>query len=100
MGGDGSSDGCSADLRPRCTPGLRLYQWMMDKNRRARRWNQQRLRELRQRHGGDIEIFSGHDPVEFERLAGRPLAVPLGARAPAAAVTRSSGPPRASKQPG
>ncbi len=57
--------------RPRCTPGLRLYQWMMEKDRAARRWNQARLRELRRDHGGQVTIFSGHDVVEFERLTGR-----------------------------
>jgi glyoxylase-like metal-dependent hydrolase (beta-lactamase superfamily II) len=60
-------------VRPHCTPGLRAYQWMMDKNHRSRRWNQQRLRELRRAHGDEVTIFSGHDPVEFERLAGRPI---------------------------
>src|SRR5690606_29466042 len=32
---------------PGCTPGLRMYQKMMEKNRRARLWNQERLRDLR-----------------------------------------------------
>lgn len=32
--------------RPRGTPGLAFYQWMMDKDRAARRWNQARLRRL------------------------------------------------------
>ena len=33
--------------RPYCTPGLRFYQWMLEKNRKARLHNQQRLRSLR-----------------------------------------------------
>jgi glyoxylase-like metal-dependent hydrolase (beta-lactamase superfamily II) len=57
--------------RPYCTPGLRLYQWMMDKDRRARRWNQKRLRHLAAHHAGGLRIFCSHDPYEFERLAGR-----------------------------
>jgi glyoxylase-like metal-dependent hydrolase (beta-lactamase superfamily II) len=61
---------------PSCTPGLRFYQWMMEKNRKARLWNQQRLRELSNRQGAEVTIFSGHDPIEFERLAGRPLGEP------------------------
>jgi glyoxylase-like metal-dependent hydrolase (beta-lactamase superfamily II) len=72
--------------RPRCTAGLRLYQWMLEKDGPARRWNQQRLRELRAHHGAEIEIFSGHDPREFERLAGRPLHVPMAAISPARSV--------------
>jgi glyoxylase-like metal-dependent hydrolase (beta-lactamase superfamily II) len=55
-------------LAPRCTPGLRLYQTMMDKDRRARLDNQQRLREVRA-HEPEVELFCAHDPVEFERLA-------------------------------
>jgi glyoxylase-like metal-dependent hydrolase (beta-lactamase superfamily II) len=72
--------------RPRCTPGLRFYQWMMEKNRRARRWNQRRLRELRRRHGAEVTVFSGHDPVEFERLAGRSLSTLPPAAAPRTTV--------------
>jgi glyoxylase-like metal-dependent hydrolase (beta-lactamase superfamily II) len=49
---------------PRCTPGLRLYQWMMDKDRRMRRLNQDRLRELRRDHG-DVTVFCAHDPDEL-----------------------------------
>ncbi len=56
---------------PRCTPGLRAYQTMMEKDRRMRLFNQQRLRKLRDTHGGDVEIFCAHDVLEFERLAGR-----------------------------
>ena len=55
--------------RPRCTPGLALYQWMMDKNHEARRWNQQRLRELVRHRSADVKVFSSHDEVEFERLS-------------------------------
>lgn len=61
---------------PRCTPGLRLYQTLMEKDRRARLWNRDRLRLLGMDHGGEITITSSHDPVEFERLAGRSLVTP------------------------
>jgi glyoxylase-like metal-dependent hydrolase (beta-lactamase superfamily II) len=63
-------------VNPRCTPGLRMYQDMMEKNREARLWNQARLRELRRDHAGKVRIVCGHDPVEFERLAGRALDQP------------------------
>lgn len=56
--------------RPRCTPGLRFYQWMMEKDRRLRLANQERLREVKLSSG--IEIFCAHDAREFERLARKP----------------------------
>jgi glyoxylase-like metal-dependent hydrolase (beta-lactamase superfamily II) len=62
--------------RPWCTPGLRTYQRMMEKDRQARLWNQTRLRQLRRSSGGSLEICCAHDPVEFERLSGRSAEVP------------------------
>ena len=56
---------------PRCTPGLRFYQWMMEKDRDARLQNQQCLRELHARHGDAVTLFCSHDVWEFERLSGR-----------------------------
>lgn len=61
---------------PRCTPGLRFYQTMLEKDRQARLANQERLRRLRQAHGGEIELFCAHDPIEYERIAGRPMGAP------------------------
>ena len=58
---------------PYCTPGLRLYQFMLEKDRQARLGNQERLRRLRHAHGGEVELFCAHDPVEFERVTGRSL---------------------------
>jgi glyoxylase-like metal-dependent hydrolase (beta-lactamase superfamily II) len=68
-------------VRPRCTPGLRLYQTMMEKDRSMRLLNQQRMRELRRAHGDEVEIFCGHDVIEFERLSGRSHREPVGTRA-------------------
>jgi glyoxylase-like metal-dependent hydrolase (beta-lactamase superfamily II) len=59
--------------RPRCTPGLRFYQWMMEQSRRDRLDNQRRLRELKRRHEGTIQVMSSHDVAEFERAAGHSL---------------------------
>jgi glyoxylase-like metal-dependent hydrolase (beta-lactamase superfamily II) len=70
---------------PWCTPGLRFYQWMMEKNRGDRLANQQRLRELVFRHGDEVTVVCSHDPVEFERSSGRWPGLPAGA-------TRSSAP--------
>ena len=49
---------------------------MMEKDRRSRLWNLSRLRELRRHHADEVTIFCGHDPFEFESLAGRPLDAP------------------------
>ena len=64
------------DVRsPWCTPGLRAYQWLMEKDRPARLANQARLRELRAAHS-EVDICCAHDPVEFQRLARRPMSEP------------------------
>lgn len=65
--------------RPRCTPGLRLYQRMMEKDRGQRLANQQRLRELLRDHGNEVRVMCSHDPRELEIAAGRSI----DARAPA-----------------
>jgi glyoxylase-like metal-dependent hydrolase (beta-lactamase superfamily II) len=62
--------------RPHCTPGLRFYQWMMEKDREMRLHNQARLRALKRDHGSKVQIVCSHDIVEFERLAGRSATVP------------------------
>ena len=64
--------------RPRCTPGLRFYQWMMQQDARARIANQHRLRELKRAHGRAVRIMSSHDAMEFERAAHRPVGQPSG----------------------
>lgn len=63
--------------RPYCTPGLRMYQVMLEKDRRARLDNQQRLRELRRRHGHEVRVFCAHDPLEYEQLSGRTMGTPV-----------------------
>lgn len=61
---------------PWCTPGLRAYQTLMEKCRRSRLANQQRLREFAAAQA-DVTVCCSHDPQEFERLAGRPQALPV-----------------------
>jgi len=53
----------------RCSPGLRLYQNMMEVDRGARLGNQQRLRELSLNAGAGVKMICAHDPVEFEAAA-------------------------------
>ena len=69
---------------PWCTPGLRLYQTLMEKSRGLRLHNQARLRKLAHDHP-EIEVSCSHDPAEFERLAGHAqgaaiASMPLAAR--------------------
>ncbi|NOJ82692.1 MBL fold metallo-hydrolase [Myxococcus xanthus] len=54
--------------RYRCTPGLRAYQKLMQKDGYLRWHNMRRLRELVQRHGRDVTVFCAHDSLEFELL--------------------------------
>jgi glyoxylase-like metal-dependent hydrolase (beta-lactamase superfamily II) len=65
--------------RPHCTPGLRFYQWMLEKDRGARLHNQERLRELNRTHSRQVTIFCGHDLTEFERLSGHSARLPADA---------------------
>lgn len=68
--------------KPWCTPGLRMYQWMMEKDRKARLANQARLRELRRDHGHEVTVCCGHDPIEFERMTGHALDTPIAQHLP------------------
>lgn len=65
-------------VRPRCTPGLRLYQRLMEKDRRSRLANQDRLRLLLREHFREVQVVCAHDVAEFERLAGRSHQRPAG----------------------
>jgi glyoxylase-like metal-dependent hydrolase (beta-lactamase superfamily II) len=77
LAGDAYFDQREMDhAHPRCTPGLRVYQWVLEKDRHARLMNQQRLRELRHARSDQVDVFSSHDVGEFERLAGRSAFVP------------------------
>lgn len=77
LAGDAYFDHDEMDIaNPRCLPGLRLYQWMMDKDHALRIGNQQRLRELIRDHGNEVKVICSHDPREMELDAGRPLDVP------------------------
>ncbi|WP_395673141.1 MBL fold metallo-hydrolase [Phenylobacterium sp.] len=57
-----------------CTPGLRLYQNMMEVDRTARLENQARLRELSLDPMAGVRMICAHDVVEYEAArSGRPL---------------------------
>jgi glyoxylase-like metal-dependent hydrolase (beta-lactamase superfamily II) len=57
-------------VSPRSTPALSFFQRLVAVDDRARRANQVRLRELVRDHGGEVRVFSAHDPVELARFAG------------------------------
>lgn len=61
---------------PYCTPGLTLYQKMMDKDYKTRIWNQLRLRDLKNDHSREVQIFCSHDVREFEKFSGRSAGIP------------------------
>jgi glyoxylase-like metal-dependent hydrolase (beta-lactamase superfamily II) len=69
-------------LAPHCPPGLALLQRALATSASQRGRNVARLHELHRDHARRITMFCSHDPVEFERLAGRPLAEPADAPAP------------------
>jgi glyoxylase-like metal-dependent hydrolase (beta-lactamase superfamily II) len=78
LAGDAYFDRDELDpVNPRCIPGLRFYQWMMEKDRRARLDNQKRLRDLVRRHGSEIAVICSHDPRELERDTQRSLDTPV-----------------------
>lgn len=57
--------------RHTCTPGLAVYQHIMDTNRPQRRTNQERLRELK-RSENSIDVFCSHDAAELAELRTAP----------------------------
>jgi glyoxylase-like metal-dependent hydrolase (beta-lactamase superfamily II) len=63
-------------LYPRCTPGLRFYQTLMEKDRSARLMNQERLRQMRRNYAGEVSVICSHDLREFEEVAGRSYKAP------------------------
>lgn len=52
---------------PSCPPILRGFQAIMAADNKARKANQERLRQLATAHGGEVSIFCAHDPHELER---------------------------------
>jgi glyoxylase-like metal-dependent hydrolase (beta-lactamase superfamily II) len=53
---------------PHCTPDLIAYQALMEVSPSARLANQNRLRALVSKQGGEVKVFSAHDARELEEL--------------------------------
>ena len=45
--------------------GIRLFESLVNIDKRTRIMNQKRMRELATRHGGEVQLISSHDPFEF-----------------------------------
>lgn len=58
----------NADKR-HCTPGLQIYQWMMEVDRKTRLFNQDRLYSLSCDRDKDVQLFCSHDAIEFKAFA-------------------------------
>lgn len=54
---------------PEMPLGIRLFEKMVQTDRKARIENLDKLRDLQQSNGHEIQIFSAHDPIEYARLA-------------------------------
>jgi glyoxylase-like metal-dependent hydrolase (beta-lactamase superfamily II) len=61
---------------PRCTPGLRLFQSLVQMHGASRLTNQRRLRELKQAHGREVTLFCAHDPLELSNMRTREHRLP------------------------
>jgi glyoxylase-like metal-dependent hydrolase (beta-lactamase superfamily II) len=57
--------------QPDCTPGLRAYQRLMEVDRSARLFNQNRLRQLA-RDRAEVRLFCSHDALEFKAFSHNP----------------------------
>ncbi len=56
-----------------CTPGLRAYQWMMEVDRKARLFNQDRLHSLSLAHSNDVRLFCSHDALMLQAFANQSI---------------------------
>jgi len=64
---------------PSCPPVLRLFENITATDNRARKANQERLRELAGAHGDEVDLVCAHDPHDLEReeaAAARATATP------------------------
>jgi glyoxylase-like metal-dependent hydrolase (beta-lactamase superfamily II) len=57
-----------------CPPGLRLFEAAVAHDAKARRHNQERLRELAREHRDDVRLICSHDPGLFDEARDRPAA--------------------------
>lgn len=54
---------------PHITPGMMLFERLVQTDAAKRIHNLERLQDLVRRHGNEVELFCAHDAVEFQRFA-------------------------------
>ena len=59
---------------PSCPPIMRFFQNLTASDNKARKANQERLRELAARHGDEVTLLCAHDPHELAREQARSAA--------------------------
>jgi len=69
--GDAYFNHGEVETPPSCPPGLRFFQNLNAADNKARKANQERLRELAARHGDEVTLLCSHDPHELEREQAR-----------------------------
>lgn len=69
--GDSYFNHAEMQTPPSCPPVMRFFQNLTASDGKARRANQERLRELAARHGDEVTLFCAHDPHELEREQAR-----------------------------
>ncbi|MEU6645238.1 MBL fold metallo-hydrolase [Saccharomonospora sp. NPDC046836] len=57
-------------VNPRTTPGLGLFERVMQTEAESRRHNLDRVRQLVRNHGDEVTVFCAHDAVELTRSLG------------------------------
>lgn len=63
---------------PHCPPGLLAFQYLNQVDGRARKRNRERLRELAERHGGEMKLVCSHDAHTLEECAQAPSRLAVG----------------------
>lgn len=71
--GDAFFDGHQVQTPPSCNRSLAAFQVAVAVDNKARRANEERLRELVAAHPDDVTVFCAHDKSAYERLAGSRL---------------------------
>lgn len=69
--GDSYFNHAEVQASPSCPPMMRVFQTFTAVDNKARKANQERLRELAARHGEDVTLFCAHDPHELKREQAR-----------------------------
>jgi glyoxylase-like metal-dependent hydrolase (beta-lactamase superfamily II) len=67
--GDAYFNRAEVQTPPHCPPGLSAFQYLNQVDGGARRRNRERLRELAERHGSEVQLICSHDAHTLEECA-------------------------------